>query len=32
MEKAMKDLPIILKLKEIINKLDETFQKMLVKG
>jgi len=32
MEKAMKDLPIILKLKEIINKLDETFQKMLVKS
>lgn len=32
MEKTMKILPIILKPKELINKLNETFQKTLVEG
>jgi len=32
MEKIMNLLPIILKLKELINKLNEIFQKTLVKG
>jgi hypothetical protein len=32
MEKIMKHLPTILKIKELINKLDETFQKTIVKG
>jgi len=32
MEKIMKNLLTILKLKEIINRLNEAFQKMLVKG
>jgi hypothetical protein len=32
MEKIMKILLTILKLKEIINRLNEAFQKMLVKG